>query len=203
MHFSLPVLLAFAMSQTANARAVAVENSPIPDLPNGFFSGHNNPDGTNTLHFHDTDETFTFMPRAAEAEEPLDLTKRQGDFWPARAFCWNPPTLNRDGTDESIRQMRSHIRRDGNISVGQYSNWAPYFGYNANGVYTYFCVNSGSSGSYRSFNMGDLDWATSYMDSQCGAYMPGYVRFNQDPDKLFGKCVSGTPVCQGNPRSPK
>lgn len=67
------------------------------------------------------------------------------------------------------------------------------------------CVNSNDLGSYRYFELGDLDKLTYDVDKSCGAYMPDYVKLGRgsDSDELFDKCASGDPDCRGCSRSDK
>lgn len=192
MRSFLQILSALATASTAVALPATNEQPAIPNLPEGFFAGYNNPDGTSTLQFIDTHENFTFTPR--EASEPASLDKRDG--W---TDCW-PGKLNRDGVDAGMTEMRTRLSHTP-IGLGQNQDWPPYFGYNNNGVYVYFCVNSGGLFQFHSFTREDLDWFSYHMDQQCGAYVPGYIRREDVEWMVFGKAQSGTRLCQGNPRS--
>ncbi|KAH7309052.1 hypothetical protein B0I35DRAFT_441300 [Stachybotrys elegans] len=191
--FSFP-LMALAIVGKTVASPVAAESS-IPDLPDGFFSGYNNADGTNTLIFRDLNQTFTFVPRPALVDESPQIEKRQSE-----SDCWNYDKLNVAGVDDAIRQLREYIGYYGVLVVGNTWGNPAYFGFNSGGVYAYFCWNTDMP-LEANVNMRALDRYTSWMDRDCGPYMPGYSP--RDSWILFGKCKSGTPVCLGNPRSPR
>lgn len=207
MHLALPTLLALATASTTSAIALpatineADATSAVPDLPNGFFAGYNNPDGTSTLHFVDTNQNFTFVPtpESSSITPSSHLSKRV-----LASSCWSP-TLSHPGVDGAMSEMRTRLSHTA-IGVGQYSDWPPYFGYNNNGVYVYVCENSGIAGVSFSLTT-DLFNRYSYaMDQRCGAYVAGYVEetFIEVPTRwLWGKAVSGTRVCLGNWRSPR
>lgn len=179
----------------------ASDRHPAPeDFPEGFFFGYNNADGTSTLHFPDKQENMTFTP--IPAPHPASLKTRQNGL--IQYGCWSG-TLDKTGVDAAMTMMRSRLDHTP-IGVGQYSDWPPYFGYNANGVYVYACENSGQAGASYPFRREQLDWMSFRMDQRCGAYVPGYVEqsLREVPTRyLFGKATSGTAVCQGNPRSPR
>jgi len=200
MRFLIPTLLAaLTMEGTTSAIALpaTVEQTQIPDLPEGFFAGYNNPDETSTLHFLDTNENITFTP--LPGPHSTGLEKRITQFG-----CWDG-TLDRSGLDSAMNQMRSRLSQLP-IGVGQWSDWPPYFGYNANGVYAYACENSGVQGAYYFFRDTYLSDFSYRMDQRCGAYVPGYIQesvWDNPTVFLFGRAKSGTAVCQGNSRSPR
>ncbi|KAF3048417.1 hypothetical protein E8E12_011785 [Didymella heteroderae] len=151
---------------TTSAIAIRASGSQpfVPELPDGFFAGYNNPDGTSTLRFLDTHENITFTPISAGDSSGL-VEKRQNGL--IEYGCWSG-TLDRSGVDTAMNLMRDRLSQIP-IGVGQYSDWPPYFGYNANGVYVYACENSGESGAYYSFMRDQLDWMSYRMDQRCGA----------------------------------
>ena len=200
MYSVLVILLALATLHVSNAIAPpSTDGQPlVPELPEGFFAGYNNPDGTSTLSFFDTHENITFTP--IPAPSPANLDKRQALGY----GCW-PGTLDVYGVDSAMNLMRQRLSQTP-IGIGQLNDWPPYFGYNANGVYVYACENSGIPGAYYYFRAETLDWMSYNMDQRCGAYVPGYIEqssFEIGRRALFGKARSGTAVCQGNPRSPR
>lgn len=207
MHLTLPTLLALATASTTNAIALPATttennvNPEVPDLPDGFFAGYNNPDGTSTLHFIDTNQNFTFtpIPESPPSPSPPHLSKRV-----LFSDCW-AGTLDRTGTNGAMSEMRTRLSHTP-IGVGQFSDWPPYFGYNNNGVYVYVCENSGIAGVSFSLGTDLFNRYSSSMDQRCGAYVPGYVEetFIEVPTRwLWGKARSGTKLCQGNWRSPR
>ncbi|KAH7389343.1 hypothetical protein DE146DRAFT_619888 [Phaeosphaeria sp. MPI-PUGE-AT-0046c] len=201
MRPSLLILSALASASAVFALPSTNGQPSIPDLPEGFFAGYNNPDGTSTLQFVDTHENFTFVP--IPAPKPSGIEKRgQG-----KPDCWAwMGRLNTAGVDAGIRALKDRLYTIP-IGLGQHSDWPPYFGYNNNGVYVYFCVNSGVDYLHWSFTYEELEWYSFWMDYFCGPYMSGYLlddRYDiKNPYRLFGKAKSGTAVCQGNPRSPR
>jgi hypothetical protein len=198
--FAIAVATATASTINAIVLPPTDQRPAAAELPEGFFYGYNNPDGTSTLHFPDTRENITFNPTPAPL--PADLTKRQNGL--ITYGCWSG-TLDRSGVDEAMNQMRTRLDQTP-IGVGQYSDWPPYFGYNVNGVYVYACENSGSGDASYAFKREQLDWMSYRMDQRCGAYVPGFVEesLREVPTRyLFGKARSGTAVCQGNWRSPR
>ncbi|KAL7910520.1 hypothetical protein GGI35DRAFT_479363 [Trichoderma velutinum] len=183
--------------------AAAPTQEKVPDLPDGWFTGYNHANGTNTLVFHEDGQSFTFKPLTPDTT-PADtgaLSKRSG------SQCWTSfPKLPQAGTDAAIAQWRSVTQQtlqyagNGGSACGGASNFPPYIGYNNGGVYVYFCYNSNDQGN-DSCSFDDVQEATLNMDQTCGSYVPGY--FQWDSPSLFGKCASGTAVCQGNSRSPR
>ncbi|XP_014553227.1 hypothetical protein COCVIDRAFT_29521 [Bipolaris victoriae FI3] len=189
------ILLALATATSILALPDTQEQPQIPDLPNGFFGGYNNPDGTSTLHFLDTNENITFTPTPAPSVP--SRAKRAEEYG-----CW-AGTLNRAGTDRAMNLMRERLSHTP-IGVGQLNDWPAYFGYNENGVYVYACENSGGAGNYFYFERSHLDRMSKMMDDRCGAYVPGYMMdwwWLPTHRELFGKAFSGTAVCQGNWRA--
>lgn len=193
MRSFLPIFSALATAATAAALPATSEQA-VPDLPNGFFAGFNNPDGTSTLQFLDTNQNFTFT--AAQPPVSADLEKRDG-----LVSCWGG-ALDSQGVNIGMQEMRTRLASSP-IGLGQYSDWPAYFGYNNFGVYVYFCVNTGDSQSYFRFTRKDLDEMSLYMDQQCGAYRDGYVSYGTWNYALFGKVRSGTKVCLGNSIVPR
>ncbi|CAA9964972.1 hypothetical protein CFE70_007981 [Pyrenophora teres f. teres 0-1] len=198
-----PILLALATSSTTKAIALpATDSQPaIPELPEGFFAGYNNPDGTSTLQFIDSNSNITFTPTSAPTSSTASgLQARQGTGGDTPTWsCW-PGTLDRNGVDQGIRKLRERLQSSP-IGIGQWSDWPPYFGYNNNGAYVYVCENTGYSWNSYGYTREDLDHQSYWMDQKCGAYVPGY--FSGSAGILFGKARSGTAVCQGNGRSPR
>ncbi|EAT77158.1 hypothetical protein HBI56_206940 [Parastagonospora nodorum] len=192
MRSFLPILSALATATTAAALPAPAEQPAVPNLPEGFFAGFNNPDGTTTLQFLDLNQNLTFTP--TEAPEAAGLERRV-----AGSSCWGG-ALDSQGTDRGMNAMRERTSHTP-IGLGQYSDWPAYFGYNNLGVYVYFCVNNGAWFYQHAFTRADLDAMSGFMDQRCGAYRDGYVWHNEDDAFLFGKARSGTKVCQGNPRS--
>ena len=186
MRSFLPIFSALATATTA------AEQPTVPNLPEGFFAGFNNPDGTATLQFLDHNQNFTFTP--TETPEAADLEKRE-----AGSSCWGG-ALDSQGTDRGMNQMRERTSHTP-IGLGQWSDWPAYFGYNNLGVYVYFCVDSNGWGVYHSFTRADLDAMSGFMDQRCGAYRDGFVWHNENNAFVFGKARSGSKVCPGNPRS--
>lgn len=198
MRSFLPTLLALASATTTSAVALpATDGQPqVPDLPEGFFEGYNNPDGTSTLHFLNTNENVTFTP--VSDSDSAGLEKRQD---PDRIrFECGPGALDRAGLDSGMNQMRERLSHTP-IGVGQWSDWPPYFGYNANGVYTYICEATGATGARFDFRTDAFNDYSYRLDKKCGAYVSGYI--HEIPWYLFGRAKSGTKVCQGNWRSPR
>ena len=189
-----------SLAFTALATAVATQDE-IPDLPDGWFTGFNHDNGTNTLIFHKTGQEINFMPRAPTASPAKAdvLSKRSG------AACWSAlAKLPTAGTDTAIQEWRDTTSEDlvyvgnGGSGCGDNPDFPPYFGYNSGGVYVYFCFNSNDQ-AHDSADFNDVQFATLQMDQSCGAYVPGYYQW--DSPSLFGKCASGTSVCVGNSRS--
>ncbi|KAJ4982822.1 hypothetical protein SVAN01_11695 [Stagonosporopsis vannaccii] len=191
MRSFLPILSALATATAAVALPATTEQPVVPDLPEGFFAGFNNPDGTTTLQFLDTNQNFTFTPR--EAPGHAGLQKRVGGY-----DCWNN-ALDAQGVDRGMNEMRQRLSHTP-IGLGQYSDWPAYFGYNNLGVYVYFCVNTGGWSNH-AFTLQDLNEMSLYMDQKCGAYRDGYVTHGDFHWALFGKAKSGTKLCLGNPRT--
>ena len=75
----------------------------------------------------------------------------------------------------------------------------PYFGYNFDCVYVYFCYNDkGGYAKGDNCDIVDLNYTVLKMDQKCGSYKPGY--FQWDSPSLWGKFASGTNVCLGECR---
>lgn len=190
----------FFVSLASAALGTAVATQEIPDLPDGWFTGFNHANGTNTLVFHEIGQEINFMPRAAitNSDDAGVLSKRFG------SDCWTIfPNLPKAGTDDAIQQWRDATQQElvyvGNGGgCGQNPDFAPYYGYNSGGVYVYFCYNSNAP-LHDSCDFNDVQFATLNMDQTCGPYVPGFYQW--DSPSLFGKCASGTRVCLGNSRS--
>lgn len=197
MQSFLPTLLALASATTTSAVTLpATHGQPqAPNLPEGFFAGYNNPDGTSTLHFPDTNENVTFTP-VSDPESSLEKRQDPDEI----QFVCGPGTLDRAGLDSGMNQMRERLSHTP-IGVGQWHDWPPYFGYNANGVYTYICEATGATGAHLDFGMDAFNEYSYHLDRRCGAYVAGYI--HDKPWYLFGRAKSGTKVCQGNWRSPR
>lgn len=193
MRSFLPILSALATATTAAALPAAAE-AAVPALPEGFFAGFNNPDGTTTLQFLDSNQNFTFT--GTEQPKAADLSKRT-----AGASCWGG-ALDSQGVDRGMNEMRARTAQSP-VGLGQYSDWPPYFGYNNLGVYVYFCVNSGAWLLQHGFTRADLDAMSGFMNDRCGRYRDGYTWHNEEDAFIFGMARSGTKLCLGNPRSPR
>lgn len=174
----------------------------MADLPNGPFSGYDNPDGTNTLYFPETNQTFTCTPLLVPASIISHVDKRA---WMAMHDCREGGPLNTREVDKTIALLEDHLNDVRSIGVGQYSDWSPYYRYNFDGVYSYFCANT-NGGHYWYADRSDLDLAIHEMDFYCGPYVAGCYAVGNDEEtlfKLWGTCRSGIPVCLDDSRSPR
>ena len=162
----------------------------IDSLLTSLYS-EDNKDGTTTLKFPELNETYTFQGMA-QAPVRRDLTELQKR---AKSQCWSNNDLNHQGVDRGIQAFRDLFNQNPGKQgyLGTRYDIA-YFGYNFDGVYTYFCYNDNSPfATGDGYDQADLTYAVITMDRECGAYKPGYYPWNSP--SLWGKCDSGTRVC--------
>jgi hypothetical protein len=76
--FAIAVATATASTINAIVLPPTDQRPAAAELPEGFFYGYNNPDGTSTLHFPDTRENITFNPTPA----PLPCRPHKAPKWP-------------------------------------------------------------------------------------------------------------------------
>jgi hypothetical protein len=157
------------------------------DLPDGPYKGVNNPDGSTSVTNLETGKTFYF-------DHSKDLTangKRSEAAIEKRDIsCWGYQ-LDHTGTDEAVVQLKNWASTGHDWSSGDTPS---YFGYNARGVYVYYCINAKHSSG--NIDVADIDYALSQMDGKCQRYEAGYFQWPGSPE-LVGKCRSGTSVCLG------
>jgi hypothetical protein len=202
--------ISLAAVATASVIQLGIEqNSPstkksdIPELPSGFFYDVNHVNGSNTLTFVNTDESFSFMPwnpaptyvpKPNPTKTLLERSQPSEKAPVGHSDCWNFGELNHSGVDQGINDFRAELE-DSDLGLGIPDGYS-YFGYNEGGVFVSFCTNTNDSGYTDFFCTVDLNFATYWRDQDCGAYQPGYYEW--DSPSLFGKCQSGTPVCLGS-----
>lgn len=173
----------------------AIPTTSQPQLPEGFFAGIYNEDGTTTLTFANLNETYTFNAKSVPTvrRDASNEIEKRAPF--GRTDCWRFQTLSRSGVDKGIRAFRDLFNSKPNERGYLGREWLiQYFGYNFDGVYVYFCVNTRDWWS-DSFEVADLDHGSYWMDQDCGPYSAGYYQW--DSPSLFGKALSGSDVCAG------
>jgi hypothetical protein len=176
-------LTIFALLGLATA-APSPANS-MKDLPDGPYKGVNNADGSATLTNIETGETFNISKDSAAKE------KRSSALLEKRlTSCWGYQ-LDHGGVDQAVVQLKNWAGTGHDWSSG---NTPSYFGYNARGVYVYYCINAKHSSG--NIDVADIDYALGQMDSGCPRYEAGYFQWPGSPE-LVGKCRSGTAVCLG------
>lgn len=188
MKYSIFALAGLAALASSSA---IPQDEKIPTLPNGFFEGSYNDDGTTTLNFTERNEVFTFKPRREPAKTAVRGVEARDTPPFGHNDCWGNE-LDHDGVDQGFQNFRglwSGAKMELGSAVGRF-----YRGYNNNGVYVYFCYNAPKG--YDTFGDEDLDFASYWMDSECGPYTDGFYQW--DSPSLFGKCTSGTEVCLGS-----
>ncbi|CEI70725.1 hypothetical protein FVEN_g790 [Fusarium venenatum] len=178
MHFKLLSIMALA------GFAAAAPSSPqaFKDLPDGPYKGVNNADGSSTVTNLETGQSFDFKaPAPAPAKRSIE--KRFTD-------CWGYE-LDHSGVDEAVTSLKNW--------AGTGQDWSSqgtpsYFGYNARGVYVYYCINAPNSAG--NIDVQDINYALGQMDAVCKRYEASYFRWEGSVE-IIGNARSGTAVCRG------
>ncbi|RKK87961.1 hypothetical protein BFJ68_g16985 [Fusarium oxysporum] len=183
MQFKLLPLLALAGFTTATTGSwLGMEN-----LPDGPYKGVNHDDGSTTVTNLKTGKSYEFglgnESAANEKRSVISIEKRE-------TSCWGYE-LDHSGVDSAVVQLKNWAGTGHDWGAGDKPS---YFGYNARGVYVYYCINAPFS--VGNVDVADIDFALSQMDGQCKRYEAGYYRWDGSPE-LIGKVRSGTAVCLG------
>lgn len=177
MQFKLVSILALA------GFAAAAPSPPqgFKDLPDGPYSGVNHADGSSTVTNLETGQSFDFQ--APAKAEKRSIEKRA-------THCWGYE-LDHGGVDEAVVSLKNW--------AGAGQDWKSertpsYYGYNARGVYVYYCINAPWSAG--NIDVVDINYALGQMDSVCKRYEAGYFQWDGSVE-IIGKARSGTSVCRG------
>ncbi|CAJ0552330.1 Ff.00g063090.m01.CDS01 [Fusarium sp. VM40] len=181
MQFKLLPLLALAGLTTATGSWLGMEN-----LPDGPYKGVNHDDGSTTVTNLKTGESFEFglsNESAANEKRTVAIEKRE-------TSCWGYE-LDHGGVDSAVVQLKNWAGSGQDLVSREKPT---YFGYNARGVYVYYCINAPWSGG--NIDVNDINYALEQMDGQCKRYEAGFYRWDGSAE-LVGKVRSGTAVCLG------
>lgn len=185
------LLLACTVGVNAEPKWAGMEN-----LPDGPYSGVNMVNGSTTMTHMVTGEQYTFhimddgkpsMRRLKRSD--YAVSQRSNALGKRGTDCWGYQ-LDVGGVDRGVQALKNWANNGVFLHSCRRNN---YYGFNDNGVYVYYCINSQFFEG--NLNVGDINEALSNMDGTCRRYEAGYFRWNSP--ELVGKCRSGTPVCLG------